>query len=351
MPVSFSSSVSDAQVASAGKYIIYIVVGILLQTFFFGIYSVLIFLSTRMFLKRGLKMRTNRVMFSVTMFMYLLSAAYYAYSIANVMDRMQIYISTPRSPLSIDFDYFHDAVTKWSGLFNAVVLVNYVISDAVVVWRARIICLRNHRKYLWITIGFLVLTIASVACTIVFRIVAFIESPINDLVPDSVLGKGISILQISNLGLSLLSNLSATAVVGATAWQHRRRIRDAFKDTKQSTKADKVLALMAESGVLYCLSSIANIVAPLIRLPEGTLGDLYLAPSIQISGAYPLIVLLLVSMQQSLSETTLFDTSDSTPANQKFQLGKTASIHFARNPELFGMDEEAELRSSEPQTG
>ncbi|KAJ7497650.1 hypothetical protein FB451DRAFT_1018148, partial [Mycena latifolia] len=116
---------------------------------------------TRLFRKRGLKTRIDQVMFFITMFMYLLSAAFYAYSIANVVDRMQIYIHTPRSPLSIDFDYFHDALTKWSGLFNAVVLVYYVISDPVVVWRAHIVFERNHRKYLWITIGFLVLTVGA----------------------------------------------------------------------------------------------------------------------------------------------------------------------------------------------
>ncbi|KAJ7693351.1 hypothetical protein B0H17DRAFT_1059849 [Mycena rosella] len=270
-----------------------------------GMYTVLIFLSTRMFLKRGLKARTNQVILGITTFMYLLSAAFYAYSVADVVDRMQIDIYSPCNPHSVDFTFPHDAVTKWSDVFNAVVLINYVLSDSVVVWRAWVIC-RDRRKYLWITIGFLVLTAASVVCTIVFRIVALIESPLEKLAKGSSLNEGIDILQLSNLVWSLLSNLSATAAVGVCAWHHRQLIREAFKDTK-STKADKILILIAESGVVYCVATITTIISGSIRLPEGTVGDLYMPLSIQISGAYPLVVLLLANAQQSLSESTFFD--------------------------------------------
>jgi hypothetical protein len=70
--------------------------------------------------KRGLKTRANHVMFIITNFMYLLSAAYWGYSVADLVDRMRVDIRDPQdsdSPM-------HDTVTKWSPLFNAVVLVN-----------------------------------------------------------------------------------------------------------------------------------------------------------------------------------------------------------------------------------
>ncbi|KAJ7141445.1 hypothetical protein C8R44DRAFT_659177, partial [Mycena epipterygia] len=149
-------SPSATQIASTGQYLIYIVLGLVVQTFFFGVYTVLIGLSTRMLLKRGLKTRSNKVMFTITLFMYLLSAAYWAYSVADVVDRMRNYIDDLQNPLN--HSATHDKVTKWSPLFNAIVLVNYILSDAVVVWRAWILCSRNHRKYLCITMFFLALT-------------------------------------------------------------------------------------------------------------------------------------------------------------------------------------------------
>ncbi|KAJ7141396.1 hypothetical protein C8R44DRAFT_693227 [Mycena epipterygia] len=153
----------STQIASTEQYIIYIVLGLVVQTFFFGVYTVLIVLSTQMLLKRGLKTRSNKVMFTITVFMYLLSAAYWAYSVADVVDRMRNCINYPQNSFHCSAGPY-DAVNKWSPLFNAIVLVNYIISDAVVVWRAWILCL-NHRKYLCIMIFFWALT----AGTCIFR--------------------------------------------------------------------------------------------------------------------------------------------------------------------------------------
>jgi hypothetical protein len=58
----------------------------------------------------------------------------------------------------------------------------------------------------------------TVTSTIIFRIIALVEAPFTALPKSSYLARGIDILQISNIGFSLISNLSATAVVGATAW-------------------------------------------------------------------------------------------------------------------------------------
>ncbi|KAJ7497632.1 hypothetical protein FB451DRAFT_239495 [Mycena latifolia] len=341
-----ASSPSAAQIASTGESLIYNVVGLVVQTFFFGAYTVLIVLSTRMLIKRGLKTSVNQTMFAITVFMYLLSTALWAYSVADVVDRMNVYINDLLNPLN----YYsgHDTVTKWSPLLNALLLVNYTLSDGIVVWRAWILCLRNHRKYLSVPIFFLVVTAVSVICTIIFRIVGFVQSPLDEIPSSSYLVRGIDILQITNLGMSLLSNLSATAVVGATLLRHRQRIRAAFTDSKKSTKANQILALLVESGVLYCISGLIVLVFSLIRLPHGTLGDLYTPIAVQIAGAYPSVVLLLVSMQRTLSETTYLDTFEGSIPSRSIQfaapnatsggqaLGAAVSIQFARNPDTSG---------------
>ncbi|KAJ6521899.1 hypothetical protein DFH09DRAFT_211631 [Mycena vulgaris] len=340
-----ASSPSAAQIASTGQYLIYVVVGLVAQTFFFGVYTVLIVLSTRMLIKRGFKTRANKVMFIVTVFMYTISAAYWAYSVADAVDRMNVYINNLLNLLN--FSAAHDRVTKWSPLFNALVLINYILSDSVVMWRCWIICMRNHRKYLCITLFFLGVTTVSVTGTIIFRIIALVESPYAQLPNSSYLVKGIDILQIANLSMSLLSNISATSVVGITAWQHRQKIHAAFADNKKSTKADQILTLLVESGTLYCLSGLTVLVSSLIRLPHGTLGDIYTPCNVQIAGAYPSVVLLLVSMQRSLTETTFLNTFEgSAPsrplefagsdANSKGQNRAAVSIQFAQNPDVSG---------------
>ncbi|KAJ6521951.1 hypothetical protein DFH09DRAFT_212861 [Mycena vulgaris] len=298
---------------SEGQILMYTVFGLVVQTFFFGVYTLLMSLSSRMLLKRGLKTRTNWVMFLITLFMYILSALYYGYSVTYAVDSMHTYIHD--APLNlVNPSPAHNETTKWSPVFNAIVLVNYILSDGIVCWRAWLIGQRTFRKYLWFAIAFLVLTAVAVFLTIGFRITAYIQSPIGNL-PDGFLKQGIDILQISVAGCSIMSNLIATLVVGATAWRHRRIMRSAFKDG--TTRADKILALVVESGVFYCISTVTVLLASLWRLPHGgTLGDLYLPIHLYIAGAYPSIVILLVSMKRPLNESTFSDalTSDFAPS-------------------------------------
>jgi len=343
------STPSPALVADTGLGLIYDIVSIALQTLFFGVYTVLVILSCRMLLKRGLKTRATHIMFIMTLLTYLLSAAYWAYSVADVVDRIRVYIGDQLNPMN--FTANHDTLTKWSPLFNAALTVNYIFSDAVVVWRAWVISWRNYRKYLCITIVFLVLTAGCVVGTIVFRVITLVVSPYAQLPPSNYLVKAINILQISVIGFSLISNISATAVVGATAWRHRRSIRAAFADKKR-TRSDQILALVVESGVLYCISGLTVLISSLIRLPHGTLGDIYTPINVQIAGSYPPVVLLLVSMQSSsLDETTLFEGSTPSHPIQSGASPAPTNSRDHRNSELsrteLGWEGEASNRDME----
>ncbi|KAJ7693373.1 hypothetical protein B0H17DRAFT_1059933 [Mycena rosella] len=334
--------VEGAKVIRAGETLMYYMFGLVVQTFFFGAYTILIWLSTRMLLNRGLKTRVNQIMFGITVFMYLLSVAYWAYSVADGADRMYQYIGLAINPSKTLPD--HTLVTQWSPLFNAITLINYVLSDGVVIWRAWVICLRNHRKYLWITIVLLGVTAIAVLLTIAIRIAGLVESPIVNLSDGNTLRQIIDIAQITTLISSMLSNLTATGVVSATAWRHWRTIRSTFTD-KSSTRSNHILLLVVETGVIYCFSAIAVLLSSLIRLPQGTLGDLYTPCQVQIAGAYPSIVLLLVSTQRSLNDSSFTDDATFTGSTASGQ-GKPGpspnrsqnaiSINFARNPAMSG---------------
>ncbi|KAJ7913400.1 hypothetical protein B0H13DRAFT_2005147 [Mycena leptocephala] len=236
--------------------------------------------------------------------MYLLSAAYWAYRVADVMSRIQFWLENPQT-----LQAAHTPVTRWTPLFNASVLLNYLLCDGVVIWRARLICSLDHRKYLYLPLLFLSLTTVAVTGVIGLRI-ATSSSAFEARFP-----KAIDTLQVSAFTMSLLSNLSSTGVVGITAWRHRETIRTGFRKT---TKGEQILILLVESGVLYCIAGLFALVSSLIRLPSyTTLGDLYTPVNVQIAGGYTPIVLLLVNTQRSLTETsflgTIPDSSHSLP--------------------------------------
>ncbi|KAK6997079.1 hypothetical protein R3P38DRAFT_3067118 [Favolaschia claudopus] len=321
----------------------YYMFGLVGQTFFFGIYSILIFMSTRMLLQRKLNTKINRIMFGITVSSYMLTLAYWAYSIADGVDRMRMYNILALDPSKALPD--HTQVTKWSALFNSLTLNNYVVGDGIVIWRAWIICQDNHRRYIWATIVFFGITAITALFTVVAQIVNFVVSPIKTLPDDNVLTKIINVLQVTTLSTSLLSNLTATAVVAVTARKHWRIIRSAFSEDKaNSMRANRILLLLIETGALYCISALIAVCAAFIRMPYGTFGDLYQPVNIEIAGAYPTVVLLLVGTKKSLSESSFanddFVNSESDPqpleqirfasAAQSSTVSRT--IRFARSP-------------------
>ncbi|KAF7315673.1 hypothetical protein MIND_00082900 [Mycena indigotica] len=331
----FVTSAEARQLDGAGEYIVYYWVGLTVQTFFFGGYTLLIWLSTRMLLERRLKTTVNQVMFGLTLFMYLLSLLFWVYSIADGVDRLQGFVDLAKNPGLRQSD--HTPVTLWSPLINSVIAINYVISDGVVVWRARVICLRNHRKWLWISIFFLVCTAMGVGIWIAFRIIGTAISPIDHIAKNTPLGLGIDVIQVVILFTSTLSNLSATVVVSATAYRHWRLISGAFTQGKgESRRTNHILVLIVETGAFYCVLALIGLAGSVIRLPQGTLGDLYMPVNVQIAGAYPSIVLLLVSRRNSLNESTFIDSSTMAVASQPIRFLQPSStggpISFAPNP-------------------
>ncbi|KAF8199827.1 hypothetical protein K438DRAFT_668354 [Mycena galopus ATCC 62051] len=305
IPLTMASLSQDALEAS--EPVLYVVFDLVAQTFVFGVYTLLFCLSTRMLLKRKFKTQVVKIMLFITLFMYLLSSAYWTYTIVYAADMLRQHIDVPPEPLPD-----HDRICEWYPMLNAFIMINFVLSDCVVVWRAWVIAQRRLRKYLWVTMGLVALTAIAVALTIAFRIVAFIQSPINNLGQKnlSYIESALNILQFSTAMLSLLSNFSATAVVGLTARRHHRLLRSAFTKEEATSQSGTILGLVAEVGAFYCLSTLILLVGSLVRLPHGTLRDLYIPINVHIVGTYPPTVILLVNMNRSSndSETVFSDT-------------------------------------------
>ncbi|KAJ7899100.1 hypothetical protein B0H13DRAFT_2337245 [Mycena leptocephala] len=316
--------VSSLKIELEQRAVVYFSFTLVVQTFFFGGYTVLMLLSTRISLKRGLKTGTTKALFFMGLFMYILSAAHWAYSIAYVICRMQVYIN----PNTLQF--YYSPITKPFNLFNALILVNR--------WNRCVEGMDNLLSRLSQIpippIVFLILTTLSISATILLRIMNVVELE-SGFWQEHVFVEVINTLQVSNVGMSLISNLSATGVIGATAWRHRQQIKAAFR--KQS-KGDRILILLVESGVLYCLSGITVVVSMLIRLPHGTLGDIYTPINTQIAGVYAPVVLLLVQ-NQTLHETDFLGTISGSPRSRNVQFAGSvgpnrtvlSTIHFAAN--------------------
>ncbi|KAK0230369.1 hypothetical protein IW262DRAFT_1453287 [Armillaria fumosa] len=102
---------------------------------------------------------------------------------------------------------------------------------------------------------------------------------------------------------------------------------------RKITTAERIFTLLVESGIIYCFSGLTVLVTSLIRLPYGTLGDVYTPVNIQFAGIYPTIVLLLVSRQDALNETVIFTFQDkSNPQERAQDVSNLDTIEFGDNP-------------------
>ncbi|EJD54808.1 hypothetical protein AURDEDRAFT_51722 [Auricularia subglabra TFB-10046 SS5] len=286
-------------VPGAGVNILYEVITVLCQTLFYGVYAVLLPFSVYIIRKRGQSQRFNRLLYC-TLFMFLLSSAGWASSVATIVLQIHALLLAPSQSL-------RDQISAYSPLASAVVLINYVITDGVVVWRAWVLCWEDSGRLLYAPLVFLGFTSISVSATIVIRVAIMIIRARGHIGPEPPnLTNAINVTQMANLVLTLLTNIMATALIARKAWwvlNSLRRDRLTYAQ-ETSTPAESVLALVVESGVLYCLSTITVLVSSLIVLPFGTLGDIYTPVNVQIAGIYPTVVLLIVSLNMTVQDAT-----------------------------------------------
>ncbi|KAH8985038.1 hypothetical protein EDB86DRAFT_3083993 [Lactarius hatsudake] len=239
---------------------------------------------------KGLRSLSQKVLFGVIVFMFSLSTAYLAVSIADLITIIKTWY------LVVDLSESAGTRSPMETLlvlFNALAPINYVLTDGVVIWRAWIICRDESRKLLRAPIVMLVLTMLGVLATIGIRIFIGID-PVNR--DKGRLADTIDVFQEITLISSLITNILGTGIISLKAWRYRRWIvADLQRVVNKRTKAERVMGLLVESGILYVFSGVMLVASSLIRLPGShfILGSLYSQAAVHLAGMYPVIVVIL----------------------------------------------------------
>ncbi|KAJ3859017.1 hypothetical protein EV359DRAFT_51476, partial [Lentinula novae-zelandiae] len=175
-----------------------------------GIYTVLIPVSSYVMLRRGLATRARKILFGMTMFMFALSTTHWIASIATLIRLIQVWF------LAADPDAQSGPI--FLPLFNALILVNYVLTDGAVVWRAWVLCSVDGTKTLKMCLFMLGLVVVSVIATIAIRITLMVIDIKETGELGTQLSHGINVTQVATLVLSLLTNLLVTFLIFLKAW-------------------------------------------------------------------------------------------------------------------------------------
>ncbi|KAK0480337.1 hypothetical protein IW261DRAFT_129155 [Armillaria novae-zelandiae] len=277
-------------------------ISLALEIFLYGIYSCLFVGSTYLLLFRRKKTRVIISMTVLNIIMWLMSTSH----------------------ITLNFEKrFHGFF--WENGFqdssvleddsNPVVLsqiivecIGFIIGDCIVTWRAWVLWNRDRR----ILYASSILILGSVGTGIrLFQTLASSSKPISIYRDGST-----SVWTTSAMILSLSTNVLATTLIGYRAWIHRRLMRSlnggSYSAAQLYGKID-ILALLIESGALYCCTWFAMIFV-FVFVNSGTYFMIDMLA--QLSSIYPTLIITLVCLGSTLdvSIQTFHHSTDLRPS-------------------------------------
>ncbi|KAI0260419.1 hypothetical protein BC834DRAFT_973431 [Gloeopeniophorella convolvens] len=342
--------------------LLYHAIGLVLQSVVYGIFASLFPISTYIMLRQGVQTAARKFLLGMTICMFTLSTTYWALSVTALIQLIKGWF-LPADPSRYNLPSYHQ-------LFSALVLVNYVMTDGVVVWRAWAICASESRRLLFVSVFFLGCAtgtfqllpaqletlhpsdVVSVCVTIAIRIALMSMSSTDHRRPH--LDDTINVTQVAASAFSLLTNITATGAIGFKVWRWRidmRRLGSPGSLYVMKSRAGRVLALLAESGVIYIVSMLIMLVSTFIHLPNGTIGDIYSPVNTQIAGLYPIVVLLLADQEYSLEKTLFISYETAAAAEQTGRISHPETLETLRFNPSFSAAGTGRLTSQRSESG
>ncbi|EIM91554.1 uncharacterized protein STEHIDRAFT_108082 [Stereum hirsutum FP-91666 SS1] len=188
-------------------------------------------------MRRGFKRRATLCMAFLTLLMLGTSTAYLASSIVTAVTGY--FTSSPQ-------DIFFRSGT--AQLFLPA--VNYIASDAIVLWRAWALCTTIGSRQAHIILipsalllGSFVAIIVSIICEVSQGYPLFITFD-PDMATNGLFASWV---------LSLATNIAATCIIRFKAWNHRKFVSANLTQRDGKLKSERILAVIVESGLLYCI--------------------------------------------------------------------------------------------------
>ncbi|KAI5824288.1 hypothetical protein K523DRAFT_356961 [Schizophyllum commune Tattone D] len=231
--------------------------------------------------------RSQRIITLALVILFLFSLA------AVVLDIMFYFLQTPT--FTYNLDSILNVLFGIDIALQACTRINLLLSDAVVVWRAWVLWPGNR-----VVKGALSLCMAGSVVGVLIGFSTFIRA--------RSAGK---IWRMFMMEIPLLfTNAVATALVGLKMWYYRREIKNLIGPWRKTTRVERVLVLLLESGFGYCF-----IWAGSIALDRSKTTDENLAASRalgttyhSIAGIHPTLIVLIVGMQRSAASSLMLST-------------------------------------------
>ncbi|KAL0569477.1 hypothetical protein V5O48_012490 [Marasmius crinis-equi] len=335
MAGSISVSLDDlAEVlAPVGSEMIGNAIYVISETGLWAIYLVLFCWAMRLQIARQkLRNPVNAVILLVTIVLFLISTVLWATEVSHLITMLKtFFLDYPQLPLEDRYPEYKQRY-KLDILGNAeeaMFLTNMIIADAVVIWRAWVLT-KNTRLHEMVYIPIVIL-LTSLAFGIL-AIDCLVQSP--GTVTSSIGGDSRTCRWAEPIawGLSLLTNVGSTTLIGIRAWQYSKFLKRADLSARKS-RSLRIITILVESGLVYCLfwlSQVELFFENPVRYKASTFIQMFLnAVGDQVSGLYPTIIIILVNMERSISDVSVAEGSAGTDvSSNRLARAEVSTIEF-----------------------
>ncbi|TRM63632.1 hypothetical protein BD626DRAFT_569015 [Schizophyllum amplum] len=261
---------------------------------FFGFHTILYFIAAYLLIQQGLRDNRSRLfLFICCSIMFAASTAYMVVMNTYTQTNFVLLLFVPP-----------DVDNKMRDLqiaTNCLLRLNFMLSDAIVVWRA-VVLYKDEMRVKWTLFSLLGLSyIGTIADTVLVILLYF---GITEDVPEYTLLMTVPLL---------ITNVAATAAIGYKTWGYKKMVGDLLRQSKRMTATELTMMLLVESGFVYCGVWGLTLASALGAMrPEVT--SVLLEVLCIVSGLYPTLVIIIVALQKSVVDS-IIGSSDVLPTS------------------------------------
>jgi len=227
-----------------------------------------------------------------------------------------------------------------TGVVAGITRINPIISDMVCAWRA-IVLWRYDRRVV-------VILSACIVATFAFGIYDIKLALTNH--PGTQGGDGIDEGKVAAMvvGPMLGTNILSTSLIAWKAWEFRKNVSAHLKKGSTSDRAEKVLALLIESGFAYCVLWIFFLLIAFKLLP-GSGSYIVNLVMLFLSSMYPAIIIIIACTQAGDGYNARPDASGGLDLTTiHFSVGEnTADISLPTTSTSHGLKSHSEVTPNE----
>ncbi|RDX48515.1 hypothetical protein OH76DRAFT_1483874 [Lentinus brumalis] len=304
-----SSDDDAAALQSIGHDLIQFFVAVVVETFAIAVYSVLVF-KTGLLLLRKSRTTLSLCTCTAVFVMFGLALSLWMIDIHNVVIEIQLtLLSTTADSLDDAYGVAVSQVLRLASVEDVLYAYMTLVGDSIIIWRVYAFWSQGaERLILIVPIAFLLGSIAS------SMMLSYCASRLG---ADIVLGTYQNPafcrnIQTASYSTTLATTGVATTLIAYKVWEYRRTYLEAFGTSSKRTRTQQIMVSLVESGIIYMLFFLVQVIVSLASVNDKIESrpsfafafTVYSFSTSCIVGIYPTAVVLLVNSRHSVLKTT-----------------------------------------------